>query len=79
MLDGDAGLAAATMRSHNALLRVVEVAYAWDEILENSSGPTAAFSCGKITQLMECRKQIRDAINNSSPNAKVTNPDPTKL
>jgi hypothetical protein len=65
-LDGEHGLAAATMRSHEALLRVVELHENWEIRVKNQNNIVwNKVDAGKTIQLVDCIKELRAAINNS--------------
>ena len=67
-LDGETGLAAATMRSHEALLRVCDLLEAWKVTLKNRNGITwDAMDAGDTQRLKMSIDHLEAAI--SPPNA----------
>ena len=67
-LDGEHGLAAATMRSHEALLRVCELVERWGRILQNRNGITwNEMDAGDTLRLRKSIDEVTAAIH--SPNA----------
>ena len=70
-LDGEHGLAAATMRSHEALLRVCELVEGWERILQNRNNITwDAMDAGDTLRLRKSIDEVKAVIN--SPNDEVS-------
>ena len=69
-LDGEHGLAAATMRSHEALLRVCDLLEGWERILQNRNGITRnEMDAGDTLRLRKSIDEVRAAIH--PPNDKA--------
>ena len=69
-LDGEHGLAAATMRSHEALLRVCDLLEAWKITIQNRNGITwNEMDAGDTLRLRKSIDELEAAI--SPPNAKL--------
>jgi len=67
-LDGEHGLAAATMRSHEALLRVCDLVELWERTLQNRNGITwSEMDAGDTIRLRKSIDEVKAAIN--SPNS----------
>ena len=63
-LDGEHGLAAATMRSHEALLRVCDLLEGWERILRNRNGITwDAMDAGDTLRLRKSIDEVGAAIH----------------
>jgi hypothetical protein len=69
-LDGEHGLAAATMRSHEALLRVCDLLEGWKRIMQNRNNITwDAMDAGDTLRLRKSIDELEAAI--SPPNSKL--------
>jgi hypothetical protein len=72
-LDGEHGLAAATMRSHEALLRVCVLVEGWERILQNRNNITwDAMDAGDTLRLRTSIDELKAAITPSSGTLTIT-------